>query len=211
MAAPLRYDLVDAAVLEVYGIVREQGWLADRALERVLRRERRLYATERRAVAEAVYGMLRSQGQLEWLAGPAGRRRDGRPLRAVAGRGAATAPADAAARRLGVAAALLARALDRADARIAAIADPVLAPRGGGVPAALDRGALRGRAGQSRGSAPCREPSGERAPLTVRTNILAHLARRRSAGGVAGRAVQARRPASRRGGSSSTATPTPSG
>jgi len=66
---PLRPDLVDAAVLEVYGLVREQAWLADRALERVLRREKRLYAGERRGVAEAVYGMLRWEGQLRWLAG----------------------------------------------------------------------------------------------------------------------------------------------
>jgi 16S rRNA (cytosine967-C5)-methyltransferase len=66
---PLRHDLVDAAALEVHGLVREQGWLADRALERVLRREKRLYAGERRAVAEAVYGMLRGEGQLRWLAG----------------------------------------------------------------------------------------------------------------------------------------------
>ena len=69
MKRPLRPDLVDAAVLEVYGLVREQAWLADRALERVLRREKRLYAGERRGVAEAVYGMLRWEGQLRWLAG----------------------------------------------------------------------------------------------------------------------------------------------
>ena len=32
-ARALRADLVDAVVLEVYGLVRDQGWLADRALE----------------------------------------------------------------------------------------------------------------------------------------------------------------------------------
>src|SRR5512138_1036604 len=69
VARTQRDDLVDACVLEVLGLVREQGWLADRALERVLRRERRLYASERRAVAEAVYGILRLLGQFEWLLG----------------------------------------------------------------------------------------------------------------------------------------------
>ena len=75
---PIRQDLVDAVVLEVHGLVHDQGWLADRALERVLRRERKLWANERRAVAEAVYGILRSQGQLDWLRfkGPDGACRD---------------------------------------------------------------------------------------------------------------------------------------
>ena len=66
---PLRDDLVDAAVLEVLGLVREQAWLADRALEVVLRRQKRLYSVERRAAAEAVYGVLRAQGRIEWLLG----------------------------------------------------------------------------------------------------------------------------------------------
>ena len=55
--------------------MREQGWLADRALEAVLRRQKRLYSVERRAAAEALYGILRAQGRIEWLlahrAGPA--------------------------------------------------------------------------------------------------------------------------------------------
>src|SRR5689334_24173094 len=104
MRRPLRHDLVDAAVLEVYGLVREQAWLADRALERVLRREKRLYAGERRAVAEAVYGMLRSEGRLRWLAGdlsvlqgtgPSPRpeaRRDSLPPRAGGGSGRGADP-----------------------------------------------------------------------------------------------------------------------
>src|SRR5512138_3918005 len=54
---PPRPDLVDALVLEVHGLVHDQGWLADRALERALRRERALFAAERRMVAEAVYGI----------------------------------------------------------------------------------------------------------------------------------------------------------
>jgi 16S rRNA (cytosine967-C5)-methyltransferase len=64
---PPRLDLIDAAVLEVYGLVHDQGWLADRALERVLRRERKLWASERRISAESLYGLLRMQGQLEFL------------------------------------------------------------------------------------------------------------------------------------------------
>ena len=124
VARPQRDDLVDACVLEVLGLVREQRWLADRALERVLRRERRLYALERRAVAEAVYGVLRALGQLEWLLG-----REAAPepatLHALWLVRSGVATADAAARRLGVAPGSLLRALDRAEARIAAISDPV--------------------------------------------------------------------------------------
>jgi 16S rRNA (cytosine967-C5)-methyltransferase len=119
-ARALRHDLVDAAVLEVHGLVAEQGWLADRALDRVLRRERRLYATERRAVAEAVYGLQRLRGQLSWLAGGTQE-----PVTLYAlwlARTGAAAP-DAAARRLGVPPQAVSRALDRADARIAALPD----------------------------------------------------------------------------------------
>ena len=64
---PIRKDLVDAAVLEVHGLVHDQGWLADRALERALRRDRGLWASERRAAADAVYGITRWQGQLDAL------------------------------------------------------------------------------------------------------------------------------------------------
>ena len=98
---PLRRDQIDAAVLEVHGLVHDQGWLADRALERALRRDRGLWASERRAVAEAVYGIVRWQGQLDALLG-------GRP--GLAERYAAWlvrfggVPAADAARRLGVAA-----------------------------------------------------------------------------------------------------------
>jgi 16S rRNA (cytosine967-C5)-methyltransferase len=117
----LRLDQVDAAVLEVHGLVHDQGWLADRALERALRRERGLWAAERRAVAESVYGIVRWQGQLDALLG-------GRP--ALPARYAAWltrfggVPAGDAARRLGVPAAALAPLAD-ADARIAAVQDPV--------------------------------------------------------------------------------------
>ncbi len=64
---PPRLDLVDALVLEVHGLVHDQGWLADRALERVVRRERKLWASERRLVAESVYALVRAQGQLDFL------------------------------------------------------------------------------------------------------------------------------------------------
>ena len=64
---PLREDLVRALALEAYAAIREEGRVADRALDHLLRRERRLYAQERRAVAEAVYGMLRSEGRLDYL------------------------------------------------------------------------------------------------------------------------------------------------
>src|SRR5690349_12085997 len=63
---PLRPDLVQAAALEVYAAVRQEGRLADRALDRVLRRERRLYSTERRAVAEGVWGLLRNERRIDF-------------------------------------------------------------------------------------------------------------------------------------------------
>lgn len=188
MPRPLRHDLVDAATLEVNGLVREQGWLADRALERVLRRESRLYASERRAVAEAVYGLLRREGQLRWLAGetafiggrPAAAR--GGPGRAAASvepaalyalflaRTGAAAP-EAAAKRLGVPARIVTEALDRADARIAAVADPAerLA-----IEASLPRW-LAARFIEELGQDEARTLAialNQRAPLTVRTNLL---------------------------------------
>lgn len=64
---PLREDLVTQAALEAYGAVRHEGWLADRALDRVLRTKRHLYSSERRAVAERVYALLRRQRTAEAL------------------------------------------------------------------------------------------------------------------------------------------------
>lgn len=58
---PLREDLVLQACLEIYGAIRHEGRLADRALEFTLRRKSGLYSNERRAVAERVYGLLRRQ------------------------------------------------------------------------------------------------------------------------------------------------------
>lgn len=163
-----RTDLVDAAVLEVHGLVHDQGWLADRALERALRRERALWASERRAIAEAVYGIVRWQGQLDLLLG-------GRPslaLRYAAwlARFAGLDPAEAA-RRLGVPAATLAE-LAGAPARLAAIPEPLdrLAAE-----ASLPRWIVT-RFVDELGLDEARALAtalNARAPLTVRANVLA--------------------------------------
>ena len=171
MPRPPRHDRVDAAVLEVTGLVGEQGWLADRALERVLRRERTLYAPERRAVAEAVYGLLRARGQLAWLAAGLGGPLEPAAVYALWLVRVAGAAPEQAARRLGVPAQVLARALDRADARIAAIPDP------------LERLAVResiprwiaerfvAELGEE-GAAALGHAMNRRAPLTLRANTL---------------------------------------
>jgi 16S rRNA (cytosine967-C5)-methyltransferase len=164
----LRKDLVDAAVLEVHGLVHDQGWLADRALERALRRERGLWASERRAVADAVYGVVRWQGQLDALLG--GRPSLSERYAAWLARFGGVAAADAA-RRLGVPPARLA-ALEGADARIAGVADPLdrLA-----LEASLPRWIVERLAAQlglddARALA---RVMNARAPLTVRANLLA--------------------------------------
>jgi len=164
---PDRADLVDAAVLEAYGLAHDQGWLADRALERVLRRERKLWASERRAAAEAVYGIVRWQGQLDWLLG-------GRPtltLRYAAwlSRFAGAAPADAA-RRLGLSPSALAPLAD-AEARLAAVTDPM---ERFALEASLPRW-IAERFVAERGMADARALAAAmnaRAPLTVRANLL---------------------------------------
>ncbi len=56
-----------ALVLEAYARIRDEGKVADRTLDALLRRESRLYALERRAVADAVYGMLRVEARLDVL------------------------------------------------------------------------------------------------------------------------------------------------
>jgi 16S rRNA (cytosine967-C5)-methyltransferase len=167
---PIRNDLVDAAVLEAFGLVHDQRWLADRALERVLRRERRLFASERRAVADATYGMIRWQGRLEWALGmdpqaPEHELRYAAWLAAFGG-----AEAIPAAKRLGVRAQALA-ALGGAEARIARIADPVerLA-----VEQSLPRWIAQ-RFVDALGADEARtlaRAMNERAPLTVRANLL---------------------------------------
>ena len=166
---PDRLDLVDAAVLEVHGLVHDQGWLADRALEGALRRERHLWSSERRAVAEAVYGIVRWQGQLDLLLGGA----PSLALRYAAWlvRFAGVSPAEASG-RLGVPAPLLAPlAGPGPGARIAAIGDPVerLAAE-----ASLPRW-IAGRLVSERGLEDARALAAamnERAPLTVRANAV---------------------------------------
>jgi 16S rRNA (cytosine967-C5)-methyltransferase len=76
---PLREDLVSQAALEAYGAVRHEGWLADRALDHVLRAKRHLYSNERRAVAERVYALLRRQRTVDALLDRSGARLEQRP------------------------------------------------------------------------------------------------------------------------------------
>jgi 16S rRNA (cytosine967-C5)-methyltransferase len=67
----MRSHLVRTAVLEIYEEVRRQDARADEAMQRVLRREKGLRSVERRAVADAVYGLLRLQGRVDHLLGRA--------------------------------------------------------------------------------------------------------------------------------------------
>jgi 16S rRNA (cytosine967-C5)-methyltransferase len=67
----MRAQLVRTAVLEIYEQVRREGARADQALQRVLRREKQLRSVERRAVSDAVYGLLRLQGRVDDLLGRA--------------------------------------------------------------------------------------------------------------------------------------------
>jgi 16S rRNA (cytosine967-C5)-methyltransferase len=67
----MRSHLVRTAVLEIYEEVRRQDARADAAMQRVLRREKALRSVERRAVADAVYGLLRLQGRVDHLLGRA--------------------------------------------------------------------------------------------------------------------------------------------
>src|SRR6266542_2845551 len=164
----VRNDQIDAAVLEVHGLVHDQGWLADRALERALRRDRGLWASERRAAADAVYGITRWQGQLDALLG-------GRPSLAARyaawlARFAGVAPVEAA-RRLGLPAAALA-ALASADARIAAVPDPVdrLALEASLPRWIAERFVRQLGEGEARALA---RAMNQRAPLTIRANLLA--------------------------------------
>lgn len=167
---PPRPDVVDALVLEIYGLVRDQGWLADRALEVVLRRDRKLWANERRTVAEAVYGLVRWQAQLDFLLGrkPALSERYAAWLVRFGG-----AALDEAARRLFVQRSALAgiASTEEAAARIAGVADPAerLA-----IEASLPRW-IAERFVRELGLEEARALAtsmNERAPLTIRTNTL---------------------------------------
>jgi len=175
LARPPRLDLVDAVVLEVHGLVHDQGWLADRALERALRRERKLWASERRLSAESVYGLIRMQGQLAFLLGGA---EPGAPFRGLSLSllyaawlvrfGGASA--DEAAARLAVPPARL-RGLKEAEARMAAIADPHLRLA---VEGSLPRWIVERfvtELGEEEATRLVRVLN-DRAPLTVRANLL---------------------------------------
>src|SRR5947208_12800663 len=63
----MRTQLVRTAVLEIYEQVRREAARADQAMQRILRREKTLRSVERRAVADAVYGLLRLQGRVDHL------------------------------------------------------------------------------------------------------------------------------------------------
>src|SRR2546428_7308312 len=63
----VRAQLIRTAVLEIYEEVRREGARADQALQSVLRREKLLRSVERRAVSDAVYGLLRLQGRVDHL------------------------------------------------------------------------------------------------------------------------------------------------
>ena len=166
---PVRDDLVDAAVLEVHGLVHDQGWLADRALERVLRSDR-LWASERRAAAEALYGLTRWQGQLDWLLAPKG------PPPDLSTRYAAWLirfgglDAAAVASRLSVPATRLAP-LEKAEKRLAAVEHPVerLALRTSLPRWIVDRFVAELGLAEAEALAAVLN---ERAPLTVRANLL---------------------------------------
>jgi 16S rRNA (cytosine967-C5)-methyltransferase len=166
---PIRQDLVDAVVLEVHGLVHDQGWLADRALERALRRDR-LWASERRSAAEAVYGVTRWQGQLDWLLSGAGRPPDLSTRYAAWLARFGGVRREDAARRLGVPPSAL-LPLEGADARIATLAEPVdrLA-----VAESLPRWiaeAFAAELGLDEARALARAMNA-RAPLTARANLL---------------------------------------
>ena len=147
--------------------MREQGWLADRALEVVLRREKRLYSVERRAAAEAVYGVLRAQGRIEWVLG---HRAAIAELYAAALAAPGGLAPDQAERRLGLARGALAT-LSGAEARIRAIEDPTarLGVEGSLPPWLAERLVAEMGLDEARAFSAA---VNVRAPLTVRANLL---------------------------------------
>ena len=168
---PLRHEQIDAAVLEVHGLVHDQGWLADRALERALR-DARLFAVRaaRRRRVGLRHHPLAGAARLAAGAPPAARPPD------LATRYAAWLVrfgglgGDEAARRLGVPAAAL-RRLGEAEARLGALADPVerLALRGS-LPFWLARRFIE-ELGEAEATALVGVLN-DRAPLTIRANLL---------------------------------------
>jgi 16S rRNA (cytosine967-C5)-methyltransferase len=190
---PLREDLVLQASLEAYGLVRHEGRLADRALDFTLRRKTHLYSTERRAVSERVYALLRRQRTVDYLlshARPgfeqlgttrqdvlrlaASRILHGEPMEAVA-RDSALAAADAQALE-GLPEAAAALESLRADQRFPLVAS---------LPDFL---AAKFRETFGEEAARAADAMNERAPLTARVNLLktdrAALQKRLAAEGV---------------------------
>lgn len=68
-ARPVREPLVRAAVLELCATVHLDGRLADRALEHLLKREKNLFSSERRAVGETLFQILRRERFLDFALG----------------------------------------------------------------------------------------------------------------------------------------------
>ncbi len=194
LGSRVREDRVRAAALEVLAAVRAEGQLADRALARVLRRERDLWSGERRAAADAVYAVLRQERMLDAILSAALRdlgrgtleglpatRADLLRLAAAAGLDGTPAQPDELAR------AVADRARDLRERLLAAVADPWER-------IALDAslpGWLIARLGERLGpaeTAALAASLNRRAPLTIRANPLkatpAELARRLKSEGV---------------------------
>jgi 16S rRNA (cytosine967-C5)-methyltransferase len=163
-----------AAALEVYGAVRSEGHLADRALERVLRRERRLHSAERRAVAERVYRLLRQERRIDFqLFAGAAPHLPATELHALRYAAACVLegqrPEEVAARLSLPAAAP--RVLERVRGELTpSLSAPTRVALEGSVPDFLAELLVR-ELGESDALAFARA-AGERAPLTLRANLL---------------------------------------
>ncbi|MHB8419987.1 MAG: RsmB/NOP family class I SAM-dependent RNA methyltransferase [Myxococcales bacterium] len=180
LSSRLRTDRVRSVALEVLGAVREEGQLADRALARVLRRESGLWSAERRAAAEAVYGVLRRESLIDALletALPRGSRRSLAALPAAEADGLRLATYEALD---GGEAALASPAAQEIGRRAAAAREQVLATRPDpwdrlALSASLPRwlvAALGERLGEAE-TASLLDALNRRAPLTLRANALA--------------------------------------
>ncbi|XXF75904.1 RsmB/NOP family class I SAM-dependent RNA methyltransferase [Myxococcaceae bacterium GXIMD 01537] len=174
---PLREDLVLQASLEAYGLVRHEGRLSDRALDYTLREKKHLYSNERRAVAERVYALLRRQRTVDFLLSRArpgfDRLENGRQdmLRLAVSRVLHGEPAGLVARTsslTGPDAATL-DALPAAAAALEALPEAKRFPLAASMPDFL---AEKFRATFGAESSRAAEAMNERAPLTVRANLL---------------------------------------
>jgi len=174
---PLREDLVSQAALEAYGAVRHEGWLADRALDHVLRTKRHLYSNERRAVAERVYALLRRQRTVDALLEGTGARMERRPttegdlLRLSASRVLHGESPDRVARTAGLRPdeSRLLEALPAAAAALRALPRPERFALDASLPDFLAARFLRQFGDRAEAEAAAMN---ERAPLTARVNLL---------------------------------------